>query len=69
MNNDPTLFSAFDNDIDIYKQMSDFVTGRDIADVTAQERTVTKQVVLAIPYGMGVNQVTFKLQIDKKSAL
>jgi DNA polymerase-1 len=68
MSNDPTLLSAFDNDVDIYKQMSSFVTGKDIADVTAQERIVTKQVVLAILYGMGVNQVASKLQIDKKSA-
>ena len=69
MSNDPVLISAFEDvNVDIYKQMSSYVTGKVLQDVTDQERAVTKQVVLAILYGMGVSQVAFKLQIDKNAA-
>jgi len=69
MSNDPVLISAFEDvNVDIYKQMSSSVTGKALQDVTDQERAVTKQVVLAILYGMGVSQVAFKLQIDKNAA-
>jgi DNA polymerase-1 len=71
MSNDRSLIEAFQHEhkaSDIYKQMSSFITGKEIEEISPQERASTKQVVLAILYGMGVNQVASKLHLDKMSA-
>jgi len=71
MSNDRSLLEAFQHEhkaSDIYKQMSSFITGKAVEEVSSQERASTKQVVLAILYGMGVNQVASKLHLDKISA-
>ena len=67
---DSKLLSLFNNDNmkDIYKEMSSLVTGKSINAVSSDERAITKQVVLAILYGMGVPQVAKKLGISRDSA-
>ena len=59
MSEDQQLISLFLNKdgLDIYKQMSSLVTGKTVDSVTSDERSITKQVVLAILYGMGLTQV------------
>jgi len=48
--------------------MSSVITGKAPSDVTDEERAISKQVTLAIMYGMGVNTVAKKLGINKTSA-
>ena len=43
---------------DIYKQMSSVITGKPVTEVSDEERAITKQVILAILYGMGIAQVS-----------
>ena len=69
MSNDPQLISLFHEDgHDIYKQMSSSVTGKPLQEVTDKERCVSKQVTLAIIYGMGIQQVSKKLKISQSEA-
>ena len=69
MSGDKELIAMFHEDeVDIYKQMSSALTGKKIDDVTTEERSISKQVTLAILYGMGVAQVAKKLNVDKQKA-
>ena len=70
MSNDPALIRLFTDseNVDIYKQMSSSVTNKAIDEVTDAERSQAKQVVLAMLYGMGLNQVASKLGINVATA-
>jgi DNA polymerase I-like protein with 3'-5' exonuclease and polymerase domains len=74
MSNDPALIAMFGDvdesgeGIDIYKQMASAVNKKPIGEVTDKERSISKQVVLAMLYGMGINQVAKKLSIDRAAA-
>ena len=70
VSNDQALIAMFNSrdDIDIYKQMSAAITGKRIEDIGDEERKVSKQVTLAILYGMGVNQISKKLGIVRQAA-
>lgn len=70
MSQDSALIEMFqdENRADIYKQMSSAITGKAIGDVTEKERSISKQVTLAILYGMGVSQVAKKLNVDRTKA-
>jgi len=70
MSNDKQLIQMFGNDdgIDIYKQMSSSITGKPVENVSDKERSIAKQVVLAILYGMGIPQVANKLSVDRTTA-
>ena len=67
---DPALTALFqDSSSDVYKHMSMRITGRtSVSSVTPSERKVAKQIVLAVVYGMGVNQVAKKLGVDIQAA-
>ena len=67
---DKALISLFQDksDVDIYKQMASLVTGQNVDKITKQQRSMFKQVTLAILYGMGVSQVAQKLGIQKHTA-
>jgi DNA polymerase-1 len=45
--------------------MAGVISSKDPADVSDEERAVSKQVTLAIMYGMGLNTVAKKLGVDK----
>mmetsp|Transcript_816 Transcript_816/g.1120 ORF Transcript_816/g.1120 Transcript_816/m.1120 type:complete len:994 (-) Transcript_816:252-3233(-) len=70
MSGDKALISLFTQPgtTDIYKQMSSVVTGKEIDSVSDKERSIAKQVTLAIIYGMGINNVAQKLSITKSTA-
>jgi DNA polymerase-1 len=67
MSNDEALLRLFTQpgSTDIYKQMAGVISSKDPADVSDEERAVSKQVTLAIMYGMGLNTVAKKLGVDK----
>ncbi len=69
MSGDEALLSLFQTDkVDIYKQMSSLIRNKPLEEVTAAERSIFKQVTLAILYGMSPNQVGKKLSISKAMA-
>mmetsp|Transcript_5794 Transcript_5794/g.12392 ORF Transcript_5794/g.12392 Transcript_5794/m.12392 type:complete len:915 (-) Transcript_5794:111-2855(-) len=69
MSRDEALLSLFQKDkVDIYKQMSSLIRNKPVEEVTADERSIFKQVTLAILYGMSPNQVGKKLSISKTMA-
>lgn len=70
MSNDQALIRLFSQPdaSDIYKQMSSVINGKNVDQVTDDERAVSKQVTLAILYGMGINSVAKKLGINKSQA-
>ena len=70
MSNDEALIRLFTdpNATDIYKQMSSVTSGKAPTEVTDEERAVSKQVTLAIMYGMGLNTVAKKLGTSKAQA-
>ncbi len=70
MSGDQSLISLFaqPGTIDIYKQMSSVITGKSVASVSSKERSIAKQITLAIIYGMGINNVAKKLSISKGTA-
>jgi len=70
MSNDKALIRLFTdpNATDIYKQMASVTSGKAPAEVTDEERAVSKQVTLAIMYGMGLNTVAKKLGTSKVQA-
>lgn len=70
MSKDGALITLFQdkNEADIYKQMSSVITGKKLSEVTSKERSISKQVTLAILYGMGLAQVSKKLEVDKSRA-
>ena len=70
MSGDESLISLFNQpgSVDIYKQMSSVITGKDVRTVSSKERGIAKQVTLAIIYGMGLNNVAKKLSVDKSIA-
>ena len=70
MSNDQALIGMFrsQEEIDIYKQMSAAIRGIRIEDVTDDDRKISKQVTLAILYGMGVPQVASSLSVSHQTA-
>jgi DNA polymerase-1 len=70
MSGDKSLISLFvqPGTTDIYKQMSSVITGKDVKSISGKERSIAKQVTLAIIYGMGINNVAKKLSITKSTA-
>jgi DNA polymerase-1 len=70
MSNDESLIRLFTQPgaADIYKLMAAVISGKDPGDVTDEERAVSKQVTLAIMYGMGINTVAKKLNVNKLAA-
>lgn len=70
MSNDQALIGMFRSreEIDIYKQMSAAIRGIRIEDVTDEDRKISKQVTLAILYGMGVPQVATSLSVSHQMA-
>ena len=70
MSGDKSLISLFvqPGTIDIYKQMSSVITGKSVDSVSSKERSIAKQITLAIIYGMGINNVAKKLSINKGTA-
>uniref|UniRef100_A0A7S3V8E1 DNA-directed DNA polymerase n=1 Tax=Chaetoceros debilis TaxID=122233 RepID=A0A7S3V8E1_9STRA len=53
---------------DVYKQMSSVISGKRSNEVTDKERSIAKQLTLAIMYGMGINSVAKQLGVNKESA-
>jgi len=70
MSGDDSLISLFNTpgNVDIYKQMSSVTSGKPVDQITDKERAVSKQVTLAILYGMGLPQVAKKLGVDRTAA-
>jgi DNA polymerase-1 len=70
MSNDDALILLFTQPgaIDIYKQMASVTSGKPPTEVSDEERAVSKQVTLAIMYGMGLNTVAKKLGVNKSEA-
>jgi DNA polymerase I - 3''-5'' exonuclease and polymerase domains len=70
MSNDEALIRLFSQpgSTDIYKQMAAVISLKDPDDVSDEERAVSKQVTLAIMYGMGLNTVAKKLGVKKDAA-
>lgn len=70
MSNDEALIRLFSQpgSTDIYKQMAAVISLKDPVDVSDEERAVSKQVTLAIMYGMGLNTVAKKLGVEKVAA-
>jgi DNA polymerase-1 len=70
MSGDAALISLFtrQGSGDIYEQMSSLTTGKAVENISDQERSVAKQVTLAIMYGMGLPQVAKKLNVSRQVA-
>ena len=57
------LVEAFDNGEDVYKIMASAIYGKDVADVTKEERFVGKTTILGAGYGMGAEKFQSQLKI------
>ena len=70
MSNDQALIGMFRSreEIDIYRQMSAAIRGIKVENVTDDDRKISKQVTLAILYGMGVPQVASSLSVSPQTA-
>lgn len=71
MSNDTNLISMFNDEndeVDIYKEMAAGIHGKPASEITKRERAISKQVTLAIMYGMGHSQVAKNLNVDINSA-
>ena len=56
------LVEAFDRGEDVYKIMASAIYGKDIADITKDERFVGKTTILGAGYGMGAGKFQAQLQ-------
>uniref|UniRef100_A0A7S4JPM5 DNA-directed DNA polymerase family A palm domain-containing protein n=1 Tax=Odontella aurita TaxID=265563 RepID=A0A7S4JPM5_9STRA len=70
MSNDDTLINMFrsKDEVDIYKAMASACCGKPVHSVSGEERSIYKQVTLAVLYGMGVTQVAKKLNVNRSTA-
>ena len=57
------LVEAFENGEDVYKIMASAIYGKDVADVTKEERFVGKTTILGAGYGMGAEKFQLQLKI------
>lgn len=57
------LVEAFGNGEDVYKIMASAIYGKDVADVTKEERFVGKTTILGAGYGMGAEKFQSQLKI------
>ena len=67
------LVKAFDNGEDVYKIMASAIYGKDIKDITKDERFVGKTTILGCGYGMGAKKFqaqlkNFNVEIDLDEA-
>lgn len=57
------LVEAFDNGEDVYKIMASAIYGKEVADITKEERFVGKTTILGAGYGMGPEKFQNQLKI------
>ncbi len=68
MSRDEVLVSAFRNGVDIHRQMAALISGKDLADVTSDERRQAKTINFGILYGMGQRKLSKELGISQTEA-
>ena len=57
------LVEAFDNGEDVYKIMASAIYGKEVADITKEERFVGKTTILGAGYGMGAEKFQGQLKV------
>ncbi|PKN78173.1 MAG: DNA polymerase I [Candidatus Cloacimonetes bacterium HGW-Cloacimonetes-1] len=68
MSRDEVLVTAFRNGVDIHRQMAALISGKDIAEVTTDERRQAKTINFGILYGMGQRKLSKDLGISQAEA-
>ncbi|OHD19561.1 MAG: DNA polymerase I [Spirochaetes bacterium GWD1_27_9] len=65
---DEHLFNAFNNNEDIHSKTASLIFGKNIDEVTKQERTIGKTVNFGVLYGQGAFALAEDLNIQRKEA-
>lgn len=68
MTDDPNLKSAFNSGEDVHKRTAASIFGKDIDDVSANERRIAKTINFGIMYGMSAFRLSNELGISRSDA-